>query len=46
MTALKMAHDRELISNEELTAFRVKFEHFFRLLNPYIKSIGISKIED
>ena len=46
MTALKMAHARELISNEELNAFRAKFERFFILLNPYIKSIGISKVED
>jgi four helix bundle protein len=46
MTALKMAYDRNLITDEELIAFRAKFEHFFRLLNPYIKSIGISKVED
>jgi four helix bundle protein len=46
MTALIMAHERELISNEELTAFRERFERFFKLLNPYIKSIGISKVED
>ena len=46
MTALKMAHDRELVSTEELTAFRARLERFFKLLNPYIKSIGISKVED
>lgn len=46
MTALKRAHDRALISKEELSVFRQKFERFFKLLNPYIKSIGISKVED
>ena len=46
MTALKLAHDRKLISDEALTIFKQKFEHFLRLLNAYIKSIGVSKIED
>lgn len=35
-----------LISREETEAFRLRFEHFFRLLNPYIKSIGTSKTGD
>lgn len=45
MTALKMAYDRELISEEQLNGFRTKFDRFFRLLNPYIKSIGTSHLE-
>lgn len=46
MTALKLAHDRALITKEELTAFREKFENFFKVLNPYIRSIGTSKAGD
>jgi four helix bundle protein len=46
MTALKLAHDRKLISDKALTIFKQKFEHFLRLLNAYIKSIGVSKVED
>ncbi|HEY1114029.1 MAG TPA: four helix bundle protein [Chitinophagaceae bacterium] len=46
MTALKLAHDRALISTEERDAFRLKFEHFLRVLHPYIRSIGTSRAGD
>lgn len=46
MAAIKMAYDRKLISDDALSTFRQKFEYFLRLLNAYIKSIGVSKVED
>ena len=45
-TSLKKAFDRRLITENELIDFKAKFERFFKLLNPYIKSIGSTQPND
>lgn len=40
MCGLAKAVHRKLISTEEYSALKSKFERYFKLMNPYIKSIG------
>jgi four helix bundle protein len=40
MSALSKAVNRKLISTDHYSALKTKFERYFKLINPYIKSIG------
>ena len=43
-TAIKKAVNRRLFSNEEYDLLRSKLLYYFKLINPYIKSIGKPKL--
>ncbi|HYF30427.1 MAG TPA: four helix bundle protein [Chitinophagaceae bacterium] len=40
ISALAKAVNRKLISAEDYSLLKTKFERYFKLMNPYIKSIG------
>jgi four helix bundle protein len=42
MSAIKKAVNRKLISPAHYSSLKSKFERYFTLINPYIKSIGTS----
>ena len=37
--------NRDLLSNEEFDLLQNKLNHYFRMINPYIKSIGRNEIQ-
>jgi four helix bundle protein len=40
VTAINKAKERKLISQEEIDLLQDKVNYYFKLINPYIKSIG------
>ena len=44
MAALSKAVNRKLISTGDYSTLKTKFERYFKLINPYIKSIGSTRI--
>ena len=42
-TAITKAKSRKLLSNEEYLILKEKLSYYYKLINPYIKSIGKNK---
>ncbi len=45
-TAVTKAKRRKLLSDEDCALLKEKLSYYYKLINPYIKSIGKNKIKD